>query len=106
MSSKAIASPAPVLGDFRLCRFTLADPDLRAVLLLGIDSGVLLVLSFGSADVRLLMSLLVLESNNLTVSLTRDLRSPADMVGRTGPAVGDARTRCGGCPSLLPRTGD
>lgn len=42
-----MASPAPVLGDFKLC--LLADP------------------------VRL--SVLVLESNNLTVSRTRDFRS-------------------------------
>ena len=28
VSSNAIASPAPVLGDFRLCLFTLAEPDL------------------------------------------------------------------------------
>lgn len=104
MSSKAIASPAPVLGDFRLFRFLFAEPD-RLVLLLFVVSAV--DLCFGSADVGLVMSVLVLESNSLTVSRTRDLRSlwVADMVGRTGPAVGEARTRCS-CRSLLPLTGD
>ena len=100
MSSKAIASPAPVLGDFRLCLFMLADPDLLWVLPLPGSEPRCLVF----CSVRLLISgLLVLESNNLTVSRTRDLRSAgADMVGRTGPVVGEART----LPPSFPLTGD
>lgn len=107
MSSKAIASPAPVLGDFRLFRFLFAEPDLLVLLLFVVSAVDLCFGSADSADVGLVMSVLVLESNSLTVSRTRDLRSlwVADMVGRTGPAVGEARTRCS-CISLLPLTGD
>merc|ERR1712173_371780 len=83
VSSNAIASPAPVLGDFRLCLFTLAEPDLFPF-----------PLSCCCCSVRLLRSSAsVLESNSLTVSRTRDLRASADIVGLTGPVVGDARTR-------------
>ena len=64
MSSSAIASPAPVLGDFALTFLALADEPL-------LDP---------------LTSEVVLESNSLTASRTLDFLSCED-VGRTGPEM-------------------
>ena len=71
MSSRAIASPAPVLGDFTptfpLPLPAWAEEPLREL-----------------PDPELEGS--VLESNNLTASRTRDLRS-CEEVGLTGPKI-------------------
>ena len=71
MSSRAMASPAPVLGDFTPTFRALAEEPLREDAV-GAEAG------FSS----------VFESKSFTASRTRDFRS-CEEVGRTGPKVGN-----------------